>query len=68
MAGRGRGIVVWSFVGHCKIEVSHFADSEEKLSSYTERRRKERTVGKNFAEAILFLAPQNQLGKTENIK
>lgn len=40
MAGRGQGIVVWSFVGLCEKEVSHFADSEEKLSSYTERGEK----------------------------
>lgn len=64
MGGRGRGVVVWSFVGLCiKKEVSHFADSEEKLSGYTER-----TVGKNSAEAILFFPLQNQLGKTENIR
>ena len=68
MAGRGRGSVVWSFVGLCEKGVSHFADSEEKLSGYTERREKERTVGLNFAEANLFSALQNQLGKTENIR
>lgn len=62
MAGRGRGSVVWSFVGLCEKGVSHFADSEEKLSSYTER-----TVGKNYAEANLFSTLQNQLRqKTSN--
>lgn len=41
------------FVKKKKKEVSRFADREEKLSSYTER--KERTAGKNSAE-VKFLA------------
>lgn len=58
--GRCGVVFCWALY---KKEVSHFADSEEKLSGYTER-----TVGKNSAEAILFFLLQNQLGKTENIR
>lgn len=42
MAGRGAGIVVWSFVGLCVKEVSHFADSEEKISNYTREETREK--------------------------
>lgn len=59
--------MVWSFVGLCEKEVSHFADSEENLSSYTHTEK--RTVGKNYAEALLFSCTlQSQLGRRETIK
>lgn len=51
-------VLLLGFVWRKKKEVSHFTDSEEKLSGYTEG-----TAGKNSAEAILFLRSAESAGQ-----
>lgn len=51
-------VLLLGFVQGKKRQVSHFTDSEEKLSGYTEG-----TVGKNSAEAILFLRSAESAGQ-----
>lgn len=62
--GRGQGAVVWSFVGLCKNEVSHFADSEEKFSSYTQR--KEKRLWGRIMLKLFFSYSAESAGKDRN--
>lgn len=55
--------VLCSFVGVEEWGVSHFPDSKDKFSSYTERREERAVRGRHVLRQKNVLALQNQLGK-----